>query len=67
MTKDVQKASHIPDALRYAFMYLVSNSGKGNYHLDSISYGGSNKKRIASTGDLASKYISKLVSLSSWN
>ena len=65
--KPNHKASHIPDALRYAFTYLISNSGKGNYFVDSSSYGGSSKRQIASKGDLASKYIKKLVNLSSWN
>ena len=65
--KPSHKASHIPDALRYAFTYLISNSGKGNYHIDSTSYGGSSKRKIASTGDLASKYIKKIVNLSTWN
>ena len=65
--KPNHKASHIPDALRYAFMYLVGHSAKGQYHLEGDSYGGSKKKRLAETGDLASKYINKVMKYASWN
>ena len=66
--KPNHKASHIPDALRYAFMYLVSNSNRGNYAIDGHTYGSSSSKnRIAQTGDVASKYIAKLVRYSGFH
>jgi phage terminase large subunit len=36
--------SHIPDALRYAFMFLCDNSGAGNYFLGTNDYGNGNHR-----------------------
>lgn len=41
--------SHIPDAIRYGFMYLSKNSNKGNYHIDGNDFSKDNSRYARKT------------------